>query len=73
MEWLLQKAIDSGGHSYSPQQVAEMLDSHAEAINILNAKIAYTFWILIAIIIGLEVLNLFMFRKHSYRIKKIEK
>ena len=73
MEWLLQKAIDSGGHSYSPQQVAEILDSHSDAINMLNTKIAYTFWILIAITIGLEVLNLFMFRRHSYRIKKLEK
>jgi len=73
MEWLLQKAIDSSGHSYSPQQVAEMLDSHSDSIRLIDEKFSLAFGILFSIIIAMAVLNLFMFRRHSYRIKKLEK
>ena len=55
MEWLLQKAIESGSD-------AELV----EVINRLDAKISYTFWILLAIIIGLFALN-------GIRISNIEK
>jgi len=58
MEWLLQKAIESGSD-------AELV----EAINRLDSKISYTFWILLTIIIGLFVVNSIRFYNIEKRLK----
>ena len=64
MEWLLQKALEHPGESYSPQRVAEMLDSHAEAINqnaqMLNSKIDGTFYLLLALIALIAFADVFL-------------
>ena len=81
MEWLLQKALENPGKSYSPQRVAEMLDSHTEAINqnaqALNAKIDNTFWFILAIITLFASINIaaryLLYRKLDKRLKKLEK
>jgi len=58
MERLLQKAIETGSD-------AELV----EAINRLDAKISYTFWILLTIIIGLFVVNSIRFYNIEKRLK----
>lgn len=73
MEWLLQKAIDSAAQSYSPQQVAEILNSHTNAINTLDNKLTITFFLLLLIIVAVEILNAFVIRSIDRRLKKLEK
>jgi len=76
MEWLLQKAIDSAGQSYSPQQVAEMLDSHAEAIRLLGffCTALLFLWLATTIYAILASFKLRAIQKgNRLRIKKLEK
>jgi len=74
MEWLLQKALESSpGKSYSPQQVAEMLDSQRNSIITLDEKIAYVFWLLLIIIASLETINFIFARRFENRLKKLKK
>lgn len=81
MEWLLQKALENPGKSYSPQVVAEMLDNHAKAINqnaqALNDKIDHTFWLILVLITLVAFINFassfYLHVKLDKRLKKLEK
>ena len=68
MEWLLQKAIESSGHSYSPQQVFETLNSHVDAIKLLNNTLA----IVLVLWLGLAIYTSLSYYKFDKRLKKLE-
>ena len=61
MEWLLQKAIESGSN-------AELVEVNRK----LDTKIGFTFWILLAIIIGLFVVSAIRIFNIEKRLKKSE-
>lgn len=76
MEWLLKKALENPSESYSPEAVARMLNSHAEAINqnaqALDSKInILTLAVLVLIIIS-QAINLFYGWRFNKRLKKLE-
>ena len=73
MEWLLQKALEHPGESYSPQQVAEMLDKYAEAIVSLNSKINILTWTILALIITFKAINMINDWRFDKRLKNFEK
>ena len=68
MEWLLQKALESPGGSYSPQRVFELLNAHHEAIrNLTNFGTAILIlWLSFGIFIILHC------RRFNGRLKKLE-
>ena len=69
MEWLLKKALEHPGESYSPQRVAEILNSHAEAIRFLTngGTAVLILWLTLAIFVILL--------RHNFnkRLKMLEK
>lgn len=72
IEALFQKAIESAGQSYSPQQVAEILDVHTNNLDLLDEKIKGLFWGLMGIIIIFQAFNLWRFLCLEKRLKKLE-
>ena len=69
MEWLLEKAIEAHGETYSPQQVAELLNAHSEAIE----RIGSVFEMMLLILMILAAMNLFCIFRLDRRLKKLEK
>jgi hypothetical protein len=68
MEWLLQKAIETSGESYSPQQTFEILNAHSDAIRLLTyaGKASLILWLALAVYSAISNLRL------GRRLKKIE-
>jgi len=75
IEALFQKAIESAGqsYSYSPQQVAEMLDVNSRNIDLLDEKIKSLFWGLMGVIIIFQAFNLWGFWRLEKQLKKLKK
>jgi sensor c-di-GMP phosphodiesterase-like protein len=69
VEWLLQKAIQTPPKSYSPQDVAIMLDNHTKAIKLLLRADVLMF-IAIGIVFGYSIVLTLIMNK---RLKKLEK
>jgi len=72
IEALFQKAIEGAGRSYSPQQVAEMLDVNSRNIDLLDEKIKSLFWGLMGIIIIFQAFSVWRFLCIEKRMKKLE-
>jgi len=72
IEALFQKAIESAGRSYSPQQVAEMLDVNSRNIDLLDEKIKSLFWGLMGVIIIFQSFNLWGFWRLEKQLKKLK-
>jgi ABC-type transport system involved in multi-copper enzyme maturation permease subunit len=75
VESILQKAIQSAGqsYSYSPQQVAEMLDIQAKNIEMLEIRISFTWWILVVMIIAFAVMGIISSLRFEKKLKQIKK
>ena len=73
MEWILKKALEHPGESYSPQRVAEILNSQAEAIVSLDTKVNILAWTIIALVIIFQAANMINDWRFSKRLKKLEK
>jgi hypothetical protein len=69
MEWFLKKALEHPGESYSPQQVAEMLYSHAEAIESLG----YFCMSLLLMWMATAIYGIVTNHRLKTRLKKLEK
>jgi len=74
IESILQKAIQSSGqsYSYSPQQVAEMLDIQAKNIEMLEIRISFTWWILVVMIIAFAVMGIISSLRFEKKLKQIK-
>lgn len=72
IEALLQKAIESAGRSYSPQQVAELLDIQAKNIEMLEIRISFIWWILVVMITAFVLMGIVSSWRFEKRLKKLE-
>jgi len=75
LESMLLKYIESAGqsHSYSPQQVAEMLDVNSRNIDLLDEKIRSLFWGLWCLIGIMVIFQAFSFWRFSCLEKRLKK